>query len=461
MYKKIIQALKRISLTKQLFLILGSITLTVIIFVVPYVEFKMHMIVENQMFTTIKDQQLTVTAVIEGDYKKYQYKSPLAENSMGFKVSTLLYDAQDNLYYTLIKKKPDDDIGRLFHDVFSQSLLSVMTNDQSSGCFSKQTEDGREVYFVITKSEELPNHYWISYIYDDIYTDLLSTIRIELVNVLYCVIIIIAFILTIWICSMIRPLRQIQNYIRAIKQGKSFDLRIYRGDEIGEVGDALKDMEAELNRQNKLQSDLIHNISHDLKTPIAIIRSYSECMKEDIYPYGDKNSSLDVIIENADRLEKKVKDFLYLNRLDYLEEKDICQDEIDITEIIRHLVSELSPLNENIEFVLDLSPTIFIGENEHWYSALMNILDNALRYAKTTIKITAKNQQVSIYNDGNHIDEKLKSEIFEPYTKGAKGNFGLGMSIVHKIVTMYHCEITVENLDDGVVFKIKELENKL
>ena len=73
---------------------------------------------------------------------------------------------------------------------------------------------------------------------------------------------------------------------------------------------------------NKLQSDLIHNISHDLKTPIAIIRYYSECMKDDVYPYGDKNSSLDIVIENADRLEKKVKDFLYLNRLDYLEEKD-------------------------------------------------------------------------------------------------------------------------------------------
>lgn len=166
------------------------------------------------------------------------------------------------------------------------------------------------------------------------------------------------------------------------------------------------------------------------------------------------------MIENADRLEKKVKDFLYLNRLDYLEEKDVCLEKINVGEIASKLVNELRPLNEKIEFITDISDVVFVGEQEHWHSALMNILDNALRYANKVIKVTLKDDMIQIFNDGSYIDEDLKTEIFEPYTKGPKGNYGLGMSIVYKIVTMYHCDISVDNVEQGVVFTIKKKVSK-
>ncbi len=90
----------------------------------------------------------------------------------------------------------------------------------------------------------------------------------------------------------------------------------------------------------------------------------------------------------------------------------------------------------------------------------MNILDNALRYANKVIKVTLKDDMIQIFNDGSYIDEDLKTEIFEPYTKGPKGNYGLGMSIVYKIVTMYHCDISVDNVEQGVVFTIKKKVSK-
>ena len=89
-----------------------------------------------------------------------------------------------------------------------------------------------------------------------------------------------------------------------------------------------------LSLQESIKEEMIHNISHDLKTPIALIKTYSESVKDDIYPYGDKNSSMDIIIENANRLDHKVKSFLYLNRLDYLQGENKETEPFEIKETI-------------------------------------------------------------------------------------------------------------------------------
>lgn len=457
MFKKIISFLKNLSLTNQLLLILGTIGGCIFIFVVPYIENNVQAIVDKQLFSSIIDQQGQLIALIEGvEDDTYYFSNSLSKDS-NLKVSHMFYNARTNESQNLTYF-PNDNLYQLQYYVFTPALKEVINNDLKFLQFSQVLSNDQEIYCVISQSEQNDHIYWISFAYNDISSELLATIRSELVNVLYGVILFIALVLSWWIYSMIKPLRQIQNYIRAIKQGHQFNLQISRHDEIGEVGEALIEMETELKHQNQLQSDLIHNISHDLKTPIAIIRSYSECMKDDVYPYGDKNSSLDVIIENADRLEKKVKDFLYLNRLDYLEDKADTHEMVDVGSIASHLIDELAPVNDKIHFVKEIQSAMYLGEYEHWYGALMNILDNALRYAQTMIKVTVDNDKIQIFNDGSYIDETLKTEIFEPYTKGPKGNFGLGMSIVYKIVTMYHCEITADNVDQGVVFEIRKKE---
>ena len=80
----------------------------------------------------------------------------------------------------------------------------------------------------------------------------------------------------IWVFSIIHPLNQIKNYIAQVKQGKEVELHLNRNDEIGEVAMELVNMKDELQKQEKVKEEMIHNISHDLKTPIATIKSYSE-----------------------------------------------------------------------------------------------------------------------------------------------------------------------------------------
>ena len=92
-------------------------------------------------------------------------------------------------------------------------------------------------------------------------------------------------VLMIWMSYLIHPLNQIRNYIEKIRIGEDAELKVNRNDEIGELADALLSMQAEVKKQEKTKEEMIHNISHDLKTPIATIKSYGESIKDGIYPY--------------------------------------------------------------------------------------------------------------------------------------------------------------------------------
>ena len=84
----------------------------------------------------------------------------------------------------------------------------------------------------------------------------------------------------------------------------------------------------------------------------------------------------------------------------------------------------------------------------------LNLLDNSLRYASSKIVITLQDNLLEVYNDGDNIEDDRLDKLFKPYEKGNKGNFGLGLSIVKKVVETYGYNVTGENLNDGVVFRI-------
>ena len=89
-----------------------------------------------------------------------------------------------------------------------------------------------------------------------------------------------------------------------------------------------------------------------------------------------------------------------------------------------------------------------------WEAIIDNILGNFMRYAKTKVKITIKNNKIILYNDGPNVDENVLTNIFTPYEKGVKGVFGLGLSIVKKTLIFLNYDINIENEKKGVKFII-------
>ena len=262
-------------------------------------------------------------------------------------------------------------------------------------------------------------------------------------------------ILMLWVSYIIRPLNHIRTYIEKIKLGKDAKLNIDREDEIGELAHALVNMRSELKRQEKTKEEMIHNISHDLKTPIATIKSYAESIKDGVYPYDTLEKSVDVIIENSERLEKKVHSLLFLNRVEYLTSME--QDEVmcDMKEVVETVVMNTKVIRPDIEVETNLSSSYFRGGEEAWRGAVENILENAYRYAQTMIVITLDEKQLCIYNDGPQFENDRISTLFKPYEKGQGGQFGLGLSIVSKVVSANKYRVVAENVEmGGVIFKI-------
>ena len=89
-----------------------------------------------------------------------------------------------------------------------------------------------------------------------------------------------------------------------------------------------------------------------------------------------------------------------------------------------------------------------------WEAIVDNMLHNFIRYAKKEIKISIKNNKITFYNDGPTIDENIVSDLFTPYKKGIKGQFGLGLSIIKKSLYLIGYDIVVNNEKKGVKFTI-------
>lgn len=268
--------------------------------------------------------------------------------------------------------------------------------------------------------------------------------------------IIISFMLIIWSHIIVRRIEKLKEKIDHIDDD-SFNHHVDENqtdDEIKTLDYAIEDMRNSLKHQEELRNQMYQNISHDFKTPLTVIKSYIEAVEDNV---EDSNTALRVIKQQTDKLEQKVHSLLYLNKLDYLKNsKNIESKLVDIGQIITIEVEKFKFHRKEINFVTDIDKkSKYYGTMEHWETIFDNLLSNFMRYANTTIKITAKQNKLVLYNDGEHIDEDFLEGIFTPFRKGIKGEFGLGLSIVKKTLNIMNYDITIKNEKKGVSFIIK------
>ncbi len=259
-------------------------------------------------------------------------------------------------------------------------------------------------------------------------------------------------IILIWSTLTVRRIKKLKGEVEKMsKNSYKVPIEINGTDEITELAQTIEKMRREIEASEKIKQEMLQNISHDFKTPISVIQSYAEAICDGV---TDKKEAV-VIIKQAELLNQKVKQLLELNKLEYLKTQKEYE-EIRVKDIIDNIVNNYK-YRTKIKFLKELDNSTYFGVKENFYSAFNNIIDNALRYAKTQIVVSLQNKKLTFFNDGEHIDQGFIDHLFKPYEKGQKGQFGLGMSIAHKTCAHFNLELRVENVEHGVIFIIEPL----
>ena len=336
-------------------------------------------------------------------------------------------------------------------NVKKEDLEGYLVNE-----FGNFVNEGKQYYYYVSednnsKKVAIANETYFSSIKDRI---ILTVVVIFLTSFL-----ITGLIVFFWSSMIVRKIGKLKNKVDNIDNDNyNHDIDFALDDEIKALAMSIEDARISLKEEEEYKNSMYQNISHDFKTPITVIKSYIEAVEDGV---EDKDEALKVIKEQNEKLERKVYSLLYLNKLEYLKDKsDETMTLVDIKEVINTSLEKFKYQRKDVNFITKIDNSKFYGTHDLWETIIDNIMNNFIRYAEKEIKITVNHNKIVMYNDGPPIDEKLINDMFNPFKKGIKGQFGLGLSIVKKSLNLINYDIVIENNKKGVSFIISKRNNK-
>ena len=292
-----------------------------------------------------------------------------------------------------------------------------------------------------------------------------------------------------WFVSskLTKPIKEAEQKTRKMANlDFSTKLEINSNDEIGQLSISINKMSDQLEesisnlkkanlqleediklkeRVSKLREEFISDVSHELKTPIAIIAGYSEALKLEGLSQDNINEYADIIIDESKRMNKLVKDLLKFSQIEsgFLKLDD---EEFNILDIINDVVNpnKLRLEEKKVTLTVDVDDEIVVGDYDMMQTVFNNFFGNAINHVEGENKIivTGKKEnnkyRVSVRNTGKQISEENQNRIWDSFYKVDKsrsrqyGGSGLGLSIVKSVMNTYNNKFGVYNNEDGVTF---------
>ena len=304
-----------------------------------------------------------------------------------------------------------------------------------------------------------------------------------------CGVLLSAVIVVVVTQRITRPIRQLTNISRQMSE-LDFTAKYEEGGSVKEVeqlGRYMNQLSETLERaigelktaNNELKSDIekkeridemrrefLSNVSHELKTPLALIQGYAEGLQECINDDAESRSFYcEVIMDEAGKMNQMVQKLLTLNQLEFGNDA-IMFDRFDITELIMGVIENTTLLLDQNEICLSFEeePVFVWGDEFQIEEVITNYLSNAIHYAEGQKQIriyyTYKEDvlRVSVFNTGSSIPQEDIGKIWDKFYKVDKartrayGGSGIGLSIVKAIMESHHRDCGVCNHPDGVEF---------
>ena len=219
-----------------------------------------------------------------------------------------------------------------------------------------------------------------------------------------------------------------------------------------------------------MRKQFISDVSHELKTPIALIQGYSEGLLENVNVDDESRKFYaEVIIDETSKMDKLVKQLLELMKLEY-GIREFNNTEFDITELIKEVIRKCEVMikENNIDVIFkEENKKIVYADAFYIDQVITNYFTNAIKYSKEvnnkkTIEITIEEKEnkirVNVFNTGENIDDSDLLRVWNRFYKAdasrnrENGGTGIGLSLVKAIMNNYGNKFGVINKEDGVEF---------
>ena len=234
--------------------------------------------------------------------------------------------------------------------------------------------------------------------------------------------------------------------------------------ELNALARAFNGAQERLAGQLEREREFTRAAAHELKTPLAVLRTHAEALREDI-DAEKRGQYLDIVLDESDRMTRLVARLLELSRL---EGGTVAKEPLELSALIREVWGplELTMAQRGLKLELDLQEARVDGDRELLRQAVGNLAENALRHCadggEIRVSLRAKDGEavLSVYNDGGQVAEEDLPRLFEAFYRGDKsrsresGGTGLGLAIVRAAALAHGGGCAVENCECGVCFYV-------
>ena len=296
-------------------------------------------------------------------------------------------------------------------------------------------------------------------------SSVVSTLRVQL-SFISLIILLLSLLLAYWISNRIsHPIVRLNNKAKRLADGGygvDFSGDGYR--EICELGDTLNDASNKLSALDRMQKELIANISHDLRTPLTMIKGYAELMRD--IDSENTSENMQVIIDEAERLNELVADIMQISRAQS-ESESVKAELFDLSQSINEIIERYRRLkhSEGFDFELHITDScVVMADRGKILQVICNLLNNAINYTRdgrVIINCFKKDTfvHVDVIDKGEGIPAEELPNIWQRYYKvdrthtRSRVGSGLGLSIVRGILELHHARYGVQStLGEGSLF---------
>ena len=293
--------------------------------------------------------------------------------------------------------------------------------------------------------------------------------------------------------KVIRPLNRIAKFTTEIAKGNTdIPLKFDRGSEVGEFSWAFDSMRHELRKARAAEKEALENnktviatLSHDIKTPIASIRAYTEGLEANLDSSPEKRAKyLQVIMRKSDEVSK-VTDDLLLHSLSDMNRLQVEPKEIELRDFAERTVKDLDPDGKEVTFVSSVSQVKVNADPDRLLQCLENLITNARKYAGSKIEVyleyvsddeailvsggrpsgkdgqdqkTSGRVAICVKDHGKGIPDEDMPFIFDKFYRGhnhgGQPGSGLGLYIVKYLMTQMNGDIVLRNTEEGLLARL-------